>query len=229
MKAGLSHQSEPGRLARLHGFTLLELLVVLALLSIVMLAMGAALRAVAQSEVRVDDRLARADEFRVAVGFIRSTMGRVSGQKVQAPAEAGASPFLFTASPDAVAWVGVMPARYGAGGRSFFRLGLESEGGDSALVLRFTPWEDVNTFPDWSQARAKVLVANATSFSVRYEDDRETPPVWLPEWPHADRMPRRLSLSIQTAHGDWPSLVVALRPFLSASDGEEFVIGGSRS
>ena len=221
-------RSEPGRLARLRGFTLLELLVVLALLSVVMLAMGAALRAVAQSEVRVDDRLARADEFRVAVGFIRSTMGRVSGQKVQAPAEAGASPFLFAAGPDAVAWVGVMPARYGAGGRSFFRLGMEPVGGDAALVLRFMPWEDVNTFPDWSQAQAKVLVANVTAFSVRYEDDRDVPPAWLPEWPHADRMPARLSVSIQTAHGDWPSLVVALRQFpSSSSSGDGFVIGGT--
>ena len=75
-----------------------------------------------------------------------------------------------------------------------------------------------------------MLVANATAFSVRYEDDRETPPAWLPEWPHADRMPGRLSLSIQTAHGDWPSLVVALRQFPTLSNsGDGFVIGGAGS
>ena len=121
-----------------------------------------------------------------------------------------------------------MTARYGAGGRSFFRLGVEPVGGAAALVLRFMPWEDVNTFPDWSQAQAKVLVGNVTAFSVRYEDDREVPAAWLPEWPHADRMPARLSVSIQTAHGDWPNLVVALRQFTSSSSsGDGFVIGGT--
>ena len=63
---------------RLRGFTLLELLVVMGLLSAVMLALGAALRTIAQSEDRVDHRLGQADELRVASAFMRTTLGRVS-------------------------------------------------------------------------------------------------------------------------------------------------------
>ena len=102
---------------RLRGFTLLELLVVMGLLSAVMLALGAALRTIAQSEDRVDRRLAQADELRVASAFMRTTLGRVSARKMAPAPASGASPVLFAAAPEALAWVGVMPARYGQGGR----------------------------------------------------------------------------------------------------------------
>ena len=88
---------------RMRGFTLLELLVVMGLLSAVMLALGAALRTIAQSEDRVDRRLAQADELRVASAFIRTTLGRVSARKVVLAATSGASPLLFAAAPDALA------------------------------------------------------------------------------------------------------------------------------
>ena len=63
------------------GFTLVELLVVMTLLSLVMLAMGSALRTTAQTEERIDQRLQRADEMRVANGFLREILGRLSARK----------------------------------------------------------------------------------------------------------------------------------------------------
>ena len=211
---------------RTRGFTLLELLVVMALLSVVMLALGSALRTIAQSEERIDRRLVRSDEFRSASAFIRTTLERVSARKVVAPATSGSSPLLFAAAPDAVAWVGIMPARYGAGGRNFFRLGIESVHGEAALVLRFLPWVDSNVFPDWSQAEPLVLVTSVTALSIRYEDAREVPSVWGSEWPFKDRLPQRLELTLQTTLGFWPSLVIPLRVLPSDGDSGGFVTGG---
>lgn len=214
---------------RIHGrgFTLLELLVVMALLSVVMLALGSALRTIAQSEERIDRRLVRTDEFRVASAFIRTTLERVSARKVVAPATPGASPLLFAAASDAVAWVGIMPARYGAGGRHFFRLGVEPVNGEQALVLRFLPWVDSQTFPDWSQAESRVLVASVTALSIRYEDAQEVPSVWGSEWPFKDRLPQRVELSLETSAGYWPSMVIPLRLPPTGGDSAGFVIGGS--
>lgn len=217
------------RRSRVDGFTLLELLVVMALLSVVMLAMGAALRTIAQSEDRIDRRLTRTDEFRVASAFIRTTLERISARKVVVSPEPGASPLLFAAGPSVVAWVGVMPARYGAGGRHFFRLGIEPVDGEAALVLRFLPWTGVSAFPDWSTAEARVLVASATSLSIRYEDTREVPSVWASEWAEKDRLPQRLELTLQTPTGFWPSLVVPLRvtPIAGGGKGEGSIGAGS--
>ena len=204
-------------MSRGRGFTLLELLVVMALLSGVMLALGASMRTMARTEERIDARLARTDEFRVATSFIRSTLGRVSARRVVAVLEPGARPFLFAGEPNGVAWVGVMPARHGAGGRYFFRLAVEQRNGVPSLAIRFAPWADVPQFPDWSQADVRVLASGVRAFSIRYEDVRVNPPAWTDGWTIADRLPEHLVIALESDSGVWPDLVVPLR-VLSGSD-----------
>ena len=42
---------------------------------------------------------------------------------------------------------------------------------------------------------------------------------WLPQWPFADRLPRRVRLSVSTPSGDWPYLTVPLRQLPAADSG----------
>ena len=224
-------RSLPRRTALSSGFTLIEVLVVMSLLSLVMLAMGSALRTTAQTEERVDQRLQRTDELRVADGFLRSILGRVAARKVPPPVEQGASQFIFNAQPSQLTWVGVMPARYGAGGRHHFRLQLQgSTAGQQALVLQFTPWLDDTLPPDWGQASSHVLVQNVQSLALQYEDAQPEPPVWTPQWTVPDRLPQRAMLLLQTGAGPWPAIVIPLR-LLPGSDPDasgRAVFGGSR-
>ena len=216
---------------KMRGFTLLELLVVMGLMSAVMLAMGAALRTMAQSEERIDQRLAQLDEMRVSSAFLRTILGRVSARRsVQTQPTATPGP-LFAGAPTEVAWVGVMPARFGLGGRHYFHLGLETVDGDSALVLRFAPWSSGAGFPDWQQAQSQVLVQHVTSLQLRYEDGKKVPSEWSAEWAQADSLPARIDLALQTPTGDWPAMVVALRALPDpqlGSGGGGGVIGGAR-
>ncbi len=213
------------------GFTLIEVLVVMSLLSLVMLAMGSALHTTAQTGERVDQRLQRIDELRVADGFLRSILGRVAARKVPQPVEQGASQFIFNAQPSQLTWVGIMPARYGAGGRHHFRLQLQASlAGQQALVLQFTPWLDDAVPPDWGQATSHVLVQNVQSLALQYEDAQPESPVWTPQWTFPERLPQRVMLSLQTDAGPWPVIVVSMR-LLPGSDPDtsgRAVFGGSR-
>jgi len=184
--------------------------VVLSLLSLVMLALGSSLRTVAQTEERIDQRLVRADEMRVAVSFLRATLGRVSARKVTPPPPAKTG-VLFATGPQAVAWVGVMPARYGAGGRYFFRLAIEPSGPGRALVVRFVPWTDRAEFPDWGQAESRVLVQDVRTMGLRYQDTREKELGWLDTWQNADRLPGQIQLDIETAYRVWPPVNLPMR------------------
>lgn len=197
------------------GFTLVEVLVVMSLLSVVMLALGSALRTVAQTEVRIDERLGRADELRTTAAFVRSALGRISGRKVMRPPPAQAG-VMFDAVRDSVAWIGVMPARYGAGGRYFFRLAVESNQQEAALVIRFIPWVDSPAFPDWSGAQARVLVKGITGISMRYKDSQQDLS-WASAWTATDRLPDWYQLEIRTAAGPWPPLILPMR-LLPTSD-----------
>jgi general secretion pathway protein J len=217
--------------ARGYGFTLLELLVVMALLSVVMLALAASVRSIAQTDEKVAQRFLRIDDLRVSASFIRSTLGRISTRKVLGSQQAGASSMFFFAEPNAITWVGVMPARFGVGGRYFFRLAVELSSDTPALVIRFLPWMDGPGFPEWSQSEARVLVKGVTAFSIRYEDALAMPITWLSTWPFPDRLPERVALNITNQNDVWPLLLISLRPLPSASssaDGDGFVVGGSR-
>ncbi len=205
--------------SRMGGFTLVELLVTMALLSLLMLGMASALRTMAQTEERVDARLADADEFRIATGFLRTVLGRISAQKNTALSRAGSSSFLFEGLPDAVSWIGVMPARYGAGGRNFFRLAVEPVQGEAALVVRFVPWVDSAAFPDWAQAQSRVLVQGVTAFSLVYEDAHHSPSMWVSTWGRTDSVPERVRLELQTRAGPWPVWVVAMRRLPASARG----------
>lgn len=213
------------------GFTLLELIVVMALLSLIMLGLGSAMHAVGHTQERVNDRIQRSDDMRVSSAFIRTALGRVSARRIQ---NAGikspeTSEYWFAAAPDAMQWVGVMPARFGAGGRYFFRLGIEAVDGGNALVVRFAPWEDLPSFPDLAPADSRVLAYDVTSFAIRYEDGRTEPPVWSAQWADATRLPSRVAMEIGTGSETWPVVVVPMRPLpMSSRSGSDFVIGGTR-
>ena len=76
----------------MRGFTLVELLVVMALLSLLMLGLVSALRTMAQTEERIDGRLAQADEFRVTTAFVQEILGQISIRRKRSFPELGASP-----------------------------------------------------------------------------------------------------------------------------------------
>lgn len=217
--------SAQGRLPRHRaGFTLVEVMVAMTLLSLVMLVLGSSIRSMGASAERIDARSAATDQMRVATGFLREVVGRVAAQKLEAPAVG----LLFAAAPDSVSWIGVMPARFGAAGRHFFRLGQERlEDGGTGLVLRFVPWRwEQKEMPDWSQAQSRVLVRDVTALALSYDGDGFARN-WVPAWPaEAKQLPPRVKLSLAVAGAEWPPIVVAVHPLpASQAGGGRFVTG----
>lgn len=192
------------------GFTLVEIMVAMSLLALIIVGLGATLRTFALSEQRIDQRLERADALRVSVNFIRTTLNRVSVRTIAPSLDPTAQKFLFKASPNTLEWVGIMPARYGAGGRYFFRLAIEPVGSESALVLRLAPWTDTNTFPDWRQTENRVLVNAVTQISFQYANPPLNGGGWTPDWQIKDKLPTQIRLNVQTVAGPWPELTFRL-------------------
>jgi general secretion pathway protein J len=217
------------------GFTLIEVLVVISLLSIIMAAMVSSLRTVAQTESRIDERLRRSDQIRVVNYFLKQTLGRVVVVKnSQAPDQKPA--LQFEAIAASVSWVGIMPARHGAGGRYFFRLATEESEHGNTLILRYAPWLEMGAFPDWTQAESQTIIKDITEFRIEAEglpiDIQATPADWprgwQSGWPLRDALPQRLRLTLVDQKGAWPPLLVNLIPTIQSLPGSGgFVAGGS--
>lgn len=226
----LSRRSHPLPLA-LGGFTLVEMLVVMTLLSLLVLALGSALRTSAQTEERVDLRLARNDELRVATGFLQSVLGRVSLERRRDLSSVEESPFLLRATGQELIWVGVMPPRYGVGGRYFFRLALAdaATGANQAITLQFVPYDQPVLPASWANVPAEALVHDVTAFSLQYQDAGQDGLVWMPVWNSKDRMPTHVQISWANPAGGLPPLVIAMRGLIASdpsSSGPSFGGGG---
>lgn len=218
------------------GFTLLEMLVVMSLLSVIMIGLVSALRSMAQTESKIDERLQRLDEIRVARTFLQQTLSRVSAQTLDEPGATGKRVVPFVATPDSLSWVGILPARPNVGGRYFFRLLIEDTSTGRELVLRMAPWNPDIVFPDWSATEARILIPGITRMKVQaqglppqgYQSAQGWPLSWQDGWPVADTLPEQVRLSLIDAQGDWPWWNIALHP-LSQGDSSygPTVIGGS--
>jgi len=205
------HGAQPCR-----GFTLVELLVAMSLLSLVMLALVSALRTAAQTEERVDRKLQSADELRLVSSFLREVLGRISVQKTPLVKQAGDSPYFFRGEPNEISWLGVLPARHGVGGRHHLRLFLSSTPNGSALAFQYAPWTGPANAPDWPGASSSVLLEGVQGFGLEYLDSQVEPPSWNPRWTAVDHLPDRVRVSLRTSTGDWPYVVVAMRALVGS-------------
>lgn len=194
------------------GFTLVELLVVMALLSLLMLGLASAMSTVSQTQERVDARLDRMDHQRVSVAFLRSVLGQASAIRRQAGLrKQGESELFFEGGPQGIRWLGIMPARFGMGGRTHFQLSVEGD----ALVLRFAPWQGPDVMPDWGQSQSYVIDRGVTAFALRYQNAKLGVAHWQPQWgPEKDNekeLPSAVQIELQAASGAWPMTVIAMR------------------
>jgi general secretion pathway protein J len=199
--------------ATTRGFTLVEVLVAMALLSLLMLGLLTAMRSFAQSGARIDERIRIDDDLRVSERFLRTVVATVS-PRIR-PASAGAPREIdFYGRGDELRWIGVMPARHGAGGLYRFRLFAQPAGeGVSALALEFFPYVPGFEAPlDPASVQSRVLAAGAGTVRFRYQDDLARGEQWLEDWPHKDRLPRRIDIALPTGHLSWPATVVAVTP-----------------
>ena len=205
------------RTLAVRGFTLIEVLIALSLLSLLMLALTGAMGAMGQTSERVEQRIEAQDDYRIAQAFLRDILAqasaRVSNQTVAGGSERAV---FFTGQPDTVAWIGIMPARYGLGGRHYMRLALEPGAQGPQLVLRYAPWNGAPTFADWAAAQAQPLVRGVQTLGLRYQHPLTGQ--WLPAWPPADLppgagvwLPSAVELTVGGPAPDWPPIVVALR------------------
>lgn len=199
------------------GFTLVEVLIALALLSLLMLGLTGAMRAMSDTSAGIERRIDAADRFRVTSNLLNAVLSNVSVRRLPgAGASATPQAIFFEASSNSLSWIGVMPARFGVGGRHYMKLSQEGQ----QLVLRYSPWNGAPTFSDWGSAIAQVVAEPVESFDLRYLEPESM--AWLQAWPPQDLrqgvvLPAAIEATVHGAMPPWPPMVVPVYG-LAASD-----------
>jgi general secretion pathway protein J len=192
------------------GFTLIEVVVSLAVLSLILLATVSALRTFANTQVSLDRMMGRVDEVRTVSGFIRdmfegSVVGQQQGGGLSFGGRGGAELGYFEATPQWVEWKA--PVLFGEvfGGIQVLRL-IKEEG---ALKLY---WQDPPAQLDridWAGKSSRVLVEAVEEFQLSFKPEFNVG--WQNDEWEGEGAPALIRLSIKAAGRHWPDLIVQVQ------------------
>lgn len=182
------------------GFTLVEVLVALTVLSLIVVATLGALRTFADTQHALQLTTTRVDEMRSATAFLRNTLR-------QAVAVTPAISFsqYFDGAEQEVSWVAPMLGAGSVSGLQFIR--LYRAGG--ALNIQFTPHRPELSEPEWGGARAYELLQQVDSFSLAYRETAAAP--WVDRWSLDELgIPQAVRLRIRARERFWPDMVIVI-------------------
>ncbi|MEE4277602.1 MAG: prepilin-type N-terminal cleavage/methylation domain-containing protein [Halieaceae bacterium] len=188
------------------GFTLIEVVVSITVLSLVMLLTVSGLRTLATTQVRLEEKAERNEEIRIVSRFLRDMMGSSVAPGPLSRLSLGGGPSgagFFEAGANRIGWKAAVPMGENAGGRFYLRLAREQ--GD--LVMRWMPDDGRDNRVRWNKATPKTLVDDINSLETAYRAEAAEP--WLSEWPEGN-VPRWVRIRVQKDERYWPDIVIDL-------------------
>ena len=188
----------------LRGFTLIEMVIALVLMTFVMLGLVSALFSFGQSMTTMDNAVERIEDQRTLQNFLTNLLSTTLAAGVNTPSRTG---IFFTGAGQELEWVAPMPPRPGMGGVSFMHLFVRQNGATPELVYQTTPYTGANELPQWANEPVRSLVS-IDNIKLEYQEQEGSE--WLPAWSDANRLPVRIRLSIASQDRIWPPIVAQL-------------------
>jgi len=181
------------------GLTLIEMLIALAVLSLISLAAATALRTFAQSQAAVEKKIEQVEQMRMTLGFVRRSL-----QKAIPMMHPKGFNAYFEGGSQELVWVSPM-SQVGVKGLQLMRLSTNSSG---ALHLQMIALNDGWQEPDWSGVDVYTIIEDGVELEIAYREswDQE----WQDEWRLSPQSPSTVSLNIQYKDKYWPELIVHL-------------------
>ncbi len=218
------------------GFTLVELLIALAIVSLITLMLFSGLSLGSRAWESVEAVSERVSEVRITRDFLMSTLSQARPTTVMVEAE---TLTVFAGDSERLEFAAPLSEQVGVPGLYILRLGLVALDDSEALVLTY--WlihpevlEGSDDIPSWEPLEAEsklsldeippntdvaagafgrtLLLSPVAEFAIAYfgTADGETEPDWHEEWFGQSTLPSLLQIRLATPAQSWPDLMVSL-------------------
>jgi general secretion pathway protein J len=192
------------------GFTLLEVMIAMTLLSIMVVLLFSSLRVGAESWNKGESKIAEVNEKAVVYQFFKRHLPAT--RPLWDDFSDDERIFSFQGEQDKLQFVSVFPASASRIGIQLFEVGLD-RAGKGRITVSLKPFYPTVTDEEWEQEE-EVLLENVKKFELEYFD-KETPGSdgeWVDSWQEKGRLPALIKIKIVLKdHGYWPEMVFDLK------------------
>ena len=218
------------------GFTLIEVLIGMSILSIMMLLLFATLRTCVQSWNLGEKKIAEVSQAGIIQNFFQSKLHSTLPLKAnflkeeKDKDEEDRQRFSFEGNQNQLQFVSAMPASAGRLGLQLFTMSLQQaeKGEGSDLLVDIKPFFPKSEDEEW-QNEEVVILKNIRNLHFSYygldeeaeqgQNDEEALS-WQDEWLERQVLPKLVSIDIELSNGKiWPQIVVALKVNTSDANG----------
>ena len=189
------------------GFTLLELLIGLAVTAAVVALMFAGFGVIGRSEEKNQRVIDRAERMMVVSQWLGRKFDTL---RVLSRRDGAIMVYFFSGNAAGVIWVAPLPERGDAGGLYVFRMNpLRHDNGQIDLSVEAVPYDGALMALDWKSALRETLLPDVRALQWYYQDGSTGE--WTQQWNASKKkFPSRVRVEIADARGDWPALVFPL-------------------
>jgi general secretion pathway protein J len=199
-------------LKRPGGFTLIEVLAAMVLLSLILLGVYSGIRSATQIVRSGEQRIGRMDEVRSTQQFIQREVAQALAMPFAVTDEGDG--IVFDGQPDAMRFVAPLPGYLGKAGAQLMTLQLvrdNNHGNRLQVVFSLLP-PDGSPPPPPGDPEILLAGVNGGSFAYRGYDDQGNPGPWVDRWPDGRRLPAMIALRMKLAGGvGSPEIIAPLR------------------
>ena len=212
--------------AKQPGFTLLEVLLGMSIMSIMMLLLFASLRICVQNWNAGEKKIAQISQAAIIQNFLQNKLHAtlpLDADFLEEPQ------FSFQGDKEQIQFVAAMPASASRLGLQLFNISMKKSAGEegSQLLVDIQPFFPQGDEEPWGEEPVVILKKIHKLHFAYFGTDSNDPradAVWQDEWLERQDLPRLVSIDIELTDGEvWPQLVVALkigRTFTSEASGD---------
>jgi general secretion pathway protein J len=205
------------------GFTLIEVLLAMTLLSVMMTLLFVSLKICAESWEKGEKKIFEVSETAGVVNFFQRHL--VVAQPLWNDFTQEERLFSFQGDRQSLQFVSSFPASAGRAGLQLFTIRLMNENRENLIKVTIVPFYPVAEGDDWL-TEEETLIKGVADFSLAYfgQESGETESRWLDQWQERDHLPKLVRIKIELENEVfWPEMDFELKlaKGLNISDLEE--------
>ena len=194
------------------GFTLLEVMLAMTLLSIMVVLLFSSLKVGAESWNKGESKIAEVNEKAVVYQFFKRHLPSI--RPLWDDFSEDERSYSFKGELDTFQFVSVFPVSAARKGLQLFQVVSDKDkSGKGVIKVIVTPFYPTIEEQQWEPEEV-VLLENVEKFEVSYfgKEDSDSEAVWLESWQEKESLPALLKIKIVLEdHSYWPEMTFALK------------------